>query len=103
VKHKLRREERLAVTGIRRRRDGQVEAIFVARHQPDGSIAGAGAVELGLHPELIDRLERRLAEMPACRRGTVAWYPAEVSVIASLHGSQDGPVRDVILREVVTV
>src|SRR5207248_6007523 len=36
VKHKLRREERLAVTGIRRTRAGHVEAIFVARHRPDG-------------------------------------------------------------------
>lgn len=49
VKHKLRREERLAVTGIRRTRHGHVEAIFVARAQPDGSFIGAGAVELGPH------------------------------------------------------
>jgi hypothetical protein len=42
VKHKLRRDERLAVTGIRRTREGHVEAIFVARHQPNGSLTGAG-------------------------------------------------------------
>jgi bifunctional non-homologous end joining protein LigD len=101
VKHKLRREERLAVTGIRRRRDGHVEAIFVARQHSDGSFAGAGAVELGLHRELLDHLERRLSELPARRRGPVAWYPAEVSVVASVHGLPDGPVRDAILREVV--
>jgi bifunctional non-homologous end joining protein LigD len=46
VKRKLRREERLAVTGIRRNRDGHVHAIFVARHQSDGSFTGAGAIEL---------------------------------------------------------
>jgi len=101
VKHKLRREERLAVTGIRRRRDGHVEAIFVARHQADGSFSGAGAVELGLHRDLVEHLEDRLAELPARRRGAVAWYPAEVSVVASVHGLPDGPVRDAILREVV--
>jgi hypothetical protein len=38
---------------------------------------------------------------PARRRGAVAWYPAEVSIIASLHGLPDGPVRDAILRGVV--
>ena len=103
VKHKLRREERLAVTGVRRKRDGHMDAIFVARHQPDGSFTGAGAVELGLHRELVERLELRLAELPARRRGPVAWYPAEVSVIASFHGSPGGPVRDAILRDVVGV
>jgi bifunctional non-homologous end joining protein LigD len=30
IKHKLRREERLAVTGIRRSPDGRTEAVFVA-------------------------------------------------------------------------
>ncbi|MBV8220372.1 MAG: hypothetical protein JO325_18045 [Solirubrobacterales bacterium] len=101
VKHKLRRDERLAVTGIRRNREGHVEAIFVARRRADGSLAGAGAVELGLHRELTEAVERRLAELPARRRGAVTWYPAEVSVIASLHGLTDGPVRDAVLCEVV--
>jgi bifunctional non-homologous end joining protein LigD len=101
VKHKLRREERLAVTGIRRRRDGAVEAIFVARPQTDSSFTGAGAIELGLHRELVQQLEDRLAELPVRRRRSVAWYPAEVSVIASLHGPVDGPVRDAVLREVL--
>jgi hypothetical protein len=101
VKRKLRREERLAVTGTRRNRDGHVDAIFVARSQPDGAFTRAGAVELGLHRELVEKLERQLAELPAHRRGAVACYPADVSVIASLHGSPDGPVRDAILRDVV--
>ena len=101
VKYKLRREERLAVTGIRRTPEGQVKAIFVARPQPDGSFTGAGAVELGLHRELVERLELRLGELPARRRGAVAWYPAEVSVVASLHGPPDRPVRDAVLREVL--
>jgi bifunctional non-homologous end joining protein LigD len=103
VKRKLRREERLAVTGVRRNRDGHVDAIFVARHQTDGSFTGAGAIELGLHRELVERLEVRLAELPPRRRGVVAWYPAEVSVVASVHGLHDGPVRDAILRQVVDV
>ncbi len=101
VKHKLRRQERLTVTGVRRRCDGHVEAIFVARHQPDGSFTGAGAVEFGLHRNLVEDLEHRLAELPVRRRGAVAWYPAEVTVVASVHGHPDGPVRDAILREVV--
>src|SRR5262249_45007131 len=73
VKHKWRRDEGLAVTGIRRTREGRVQAIFVARSQPDGSFTGAGAVELGLHRDLVERLERRLADLPARRRGAVAW------------------------------
>jgi hypothetical protein len=55
----------------------------------------------GLHRELVERLEARLAELPARRRGSVAWYPAEVSVVASLHGLADGPVRDAVLRDVL--
>jgi bifunctional non-homologous end joining protein LigD len=101
LKHKVRREERLAVTGLRRTRAGAVEAIFVARRHPDGSFTGAGSIELGLHRDLVERLEARLAELPARRRGTVAWYPAEVSVVASLHGLPDRPVRDAILRHVL--
>jgi bifunctional non-homologous end joining protein LigD len=101
LKHKVRREEQLAVTGLRRTRAGAVEAIFVARRRPDGSFTGAGSIELGLHRELVERLEARLAELPARRRGTVAWYPAEVSVVASLHGLPDRPVRDAILRQVL--
>ena len=64
VKHKLRREERLAVTGIRRNREGHVEAILVARRQTDGSFTGAGSIELGLRRELVELLEQRLAELP---------------------------------------
>jgi bifunctional non-homologous end joining protein LigD len=101
LKHKARREERLAVTGLRRTRSGAVEAIYVARCHSNGSFTGAGSIELGLHRELVERLEARLAELPARRRGTVAWYPAEVSVVASLHGLPDRPVRDAILRHVL--
>jgi bifunctional non-homologous end joining protein LigD len=101
IEHKLRRDERFAVTGVRRTREGVTEAVFVARPRPDGSVASAGSIELGLRRELIDQLERRLAELPPRRRGLVSWYPAEVSVVASVHGIHDGPVRDAILREVV--
>jgi bifunctional non-homologous end joining protein LigD len=100
VKHKLRREERLAVTGVRRSREGRTEAVFVARRIPDGSLRSAGAIDLGLRGEIVHELEERLADLPARRRGAVAWYPAEVSVIASVHGMPDGPVRDAILRGV---
>jgi hypothetical protein len=47
---------------------------------------------------MIEELEQRLAELPARRRGAVAWHPAEVSVIAFVHGLPDGLVRDAILR-----
>ena len=100
IKHKLRREERLAVTGIRRTSEGMTEAVFVARPQPDGSLIGAGSIELGLGRELVEQLEARLAGLPTRRRGSVSWYPAEVSVIASVHGLPDSPVRDAILRRV---
>jgi bifunctional non-homologous end joining protein LigD len=101
IKHKLRREEQLAVTGIRRTREGKVDGIHVARRLPDGAFAGAGSIELGLRPELIDVLQQRLAELPPRRRGAVTWYPAEVSVKASLHGPQDRPVRDAVLIDVL--
>jgi bifunctional non-homologous end joining protein LigD len=101
VKRKVQRDERLAVTGIRRNRDGHVEAIFVARRRADGSLTDAGAVEPGVHRELTEALERRLAELPARGRGSAAVYPAEVSVIASLHGLTDRPVRDAVLCGVV--
>jgi ATP-dependent DNA ligase len=100
VKHKLRREERLAVTGIRRSRDGYAEAIIVARRQPDGSLTSAGAIELGLQRELVERLEL-LRRAAARRRGAVAWYPAEVTVVASLYEPPEGPVRDAVLREML--
>jgi hypothetical protein len=79
------------------------EAVFVARRLADGSLASAGSIELGLGRELIDQLERRLAPLSPRRRGSMSWYPAEVSVIASVHGLSDGPVRDAILRQVVDV
>ena len=36
--------------------------------------------------------------MRACSR---CWYPAEISVVASLHGPADGQVRDAVLRAVL--
>ena len=101
IKHKLCRDERLAVTGVRRRPDGRTEALFVARQLPDGSVIRAGSIELGLRPDLLQDLDRRLAELPAHHRGAVAWYPPEVSVVASVHGLPDGAVRDAVLREIV--
>jgi bifunctional non-homologous end joining protein LigD len=103
IKHKLRRDELLVVTGVRRRPDGRTEALFVARQLDDGSLIRAGSIELGLRPELMQELDRRLAELPARRRGSNAWYPAELSVVASVHGLPDGAVRDALLREIVPV
>lgn len=101
IKHKLRRHERLFATGVRRTSEGETDAVFVARRQADGSVAGAGSIELGLARELVEQLEDRLRPLPARRRGMVTWYPAEVSMIASVHGLPDSPVRDAILREVI--
>jgi bifunctional non-homologous end joining protein LigD len=101
VKHKLRREQQLAVTGIRRSPEGRTEAVFVARRLPDGTIRSAGSIELGTRREILQELELRLADLPARRRGAVTWYPAEVSVIVSAHGLPDSLVRDGILRRVV--
>jgi bifunctional non-homologous end joining protein LigD len=103
IKHKLRRDERLVVTGVRRRPDGRTEALFVARQLDDDSLLRAGSIELGLRPDLMQKLDRRLAELPARRRGAIAWYPPVVSVVASVHGLSDGVVRDAVLRELVTV
>ena len=44
---------------------------------------------------LFRRGPARLADLPARQRGA-----AEVSVVASLHGLPDRPVRDAVLREV---
>jgi hypothetical protein len=74
--------------------------VFVARRLSDGSVRSAGAIQLGLRREILEELEQRLAELPFRRRGAVAWCPAEVSVIASLHGLADGLVRDAVLRRV---
>jgi hypothetical protein len=79
-----------------------VDAVWVARRRADGSFAAAGSIELGLRPDLIDVLEQRLAELPPRRRGRVTWYPAEVSVLASVHGPHNRPVRDALLREIVS-
>ena len=51
---KLRREDRLAVRGTRRARDGQLEAIFIARHRPDGLLIGADATLCGLRREQVE-------------------------------------------------
>ncbi len=40
VKHKLRREERLATTGVRRTSDAVAKAVFAARALPDGTLVG---------------------------------------------------------------
>jgi ATP-dependent DNA ligase len=101
VKHKLRREERLVVAGVRRTSGGIAEAISVARRLSGGSLRGAGSIELGLGAEPLGHPEHRLADLPQRRRGHVCWYPAEVTVVASVHGLSDGPVRDGILRHVV--
>ena len=75
------------MTGLRRTpRTARPRRCSSPAGYPDGSFTGAGSIELGLHPELVERLE---PVSPSCllrRRGAVAWYPAEVSVIASLHG-----------------
>jgi ATP-dependent DNA ligase len=46
MKHKVGREERLAVTVVRRTGDAVAEAVFVARALPDGSLVGSGSVEM---------------------------------------------------------
>jgi hypothetical protein len=74
---------------------------LVARWRSDGSLSGAGAIDLGLRHDVVEALERRL-KAPMLRRGAVTWYPVDVTVLASLHGLPEGPVRDAVLREVLT-
>jgi hypothetical protein len=66
--------------------DRRAEAVFFARRQPNGTIRSAGQIELGLRREIVEELEQWLAELPSRQRGAAAWYPAEVTVIASVHG-----------------
>jgi bifunctional non-homologous end joining protein LigD len=101
IKQKVRREEQLVVTGVRRTTDGWVDAVFVARRRADGSLVAAGSIELGLTREFVVLLEECLAGQPLRRRGAVAWYSPGVSVIASVHGPSDGPVRDAMLLQVM--
>jgi bifunctional non-homologous end joining protein LigD len=61
IKTKLRRDERLAVTGLRRTGEGRLEAVIVARRLPDGSTRPAGAIELGLRRDAVTQLEDSLA------------------------------------------
>ena len=62
VKHKLRREEPLAVTGVRRSREGRAEAVFVARRKPDGR-SGVPARSNCTGREVLEQLEQRLAAL----------------------------------------
>ena len=101
IKTKLWREERLAVTGVRRTGAGRLEAVIVARRLPDGSMRPAGAIELGLRADVIARLEDSLMAVPNRPRRGITWLPDGVSVLASCHGLPDGPVRDAVLRDVV--
>jgi bifunctional non-homologous end joining protein LigD len=64
VKHKLRREERLAVTGVRRSPEGEADALFVARQLPDGTLTSAGSIELGLRPELVEEIRAATPRAP---------------------------------------
>jgi bifunctional non-homologous end joining protein LigD len=64
VKHRLRREERLAVTGVRRSPEGKADAVFVARHPRDGSLTSAGSIELGLRPELVEEIRAATPRAP---------------------------------------
>jgi ATP-dependent DNA ligase len=45
VKHKVRRVECLAVTGVRRTSDAVAEAVFAARALPDGSLVGESTAQ----------------------------------------------------------
>jgi bifunctional non-homologous end joining protein LigD len=100
-KTRLRRQERLAVTGLRRTSEGRLEAVLVARRLPDRSMRRAGAIELGLRADVLARLEDSLIAVPNRTRRGVTWLPAGVSVLASCRGLPGGPVRDAVLRDVV--
>ena len=68
-KHKLRREERLAVTGIRRTPGGGTSRRSSSpAGSPTAHSPAAGSIELGLRRELVERLERRLRGAPSAAR-----------------------------------
>ena len=115
IKHKARREEQPAITGVRRSPRAEPRRCSWLECCPMARSGGAGAIELGLRRETVDELEQRLAELHPRRRGRVAWYPAKVSVLASVHGLArwcrssrrwmvlpDGPVSDAALRRMVS-
>ena len=73
VKRKLRREERLAVTGIRRTREGHVEAIFVARRSPRRIVHRRRCSRAWASPRA--RRAARSAASPSCRPAGAAASP----------------------------
>jgi bifunctional non-homologous end joining protein LigD len=72
IKHKLRREERLALTGIRRRPDGRPEALFVAAGSPTDRSAALERSSSGFDPT--SSRHWKLGS-PGCRPGAAAPSP----------------------------
>jgi hypothetical protein len=62
--HMLGRDDRLAVTGVRRSAEVRAAAVFVARRLPDGTVRSAGAIELGLRREIVQEIDEPVADLP---------------------------------------
>jgi bifunctional non-homologous end joining protein LigD len=107
VKLKHRRRETFVVTGWRTR-EGRGEEYLLARRDVNGSLAPAGSVGMGLDAERRAALVETLAvyELPPRhrrrRRGDVRWVAPVVEVAVEAHGRRDGPVRDAVLRDVLS-
>ncbi len=104
LKHKHRRREHFVITGWRER-NGALPEFLLARRTKGGDLRPAGSACLGLdaqrRAELLGVLTQH--ELPARRkyRG-VRWTAPLVELVADVHGPADGPVRDAIIREVMT-
>jgi bifunctional non-homologous end joining protein LigD len=101
IKHKLRRDELLAVTGLRRNLGGRVEAVFVARRLPDGSMAGAGSIKLGLRRELVALRWNNASPPPGPAGRPADLVPRRGVSRRVVPWLSDGPVRDAVLRQVL--
>ena len=102
-KHKHRRTETLAVTAWRPG-DREPDTFYLARRRPDGALASAGAAQLGLTPDRREELRAALRGLETTRERRRRPRPVApgVALVVSAHGCADAPLRDAIIRDIVS-